>query len=213
MEISGQWTPGACKVKRHEDSAVLFSYPILPSPLYKLELMKLKTTFIFLAIVTIFSVASAADTDSVSGGIVARINESGHVRVTQPSELARRLMPSDVAETAETPGGVLPGEETAVSSQPARTPVSSRVGYRVQVFDDNNPRTARSQANAKRQQMSDRFPEFQAYVTFNSPYWCVKVGDFRSRSEAEAAMREIRQAFPALSAYIRVVRDRINLFD
>ncbi len=173
--------------------------------------MKLNTTLIFLAVASIFSTAYAADTDSVSGGIVARINESGHVRVTQPSELARRLMPAVIAETAETASGTVSEDDAA--SQTVRTPVSSRAGYRVQVFDDNNPRTARSQANAKRQQLAARFPEFRAYVTFNSPYWCVKVGDFRSRSEAEAAMREIRQAFPALSAYIRVVRDRINLYD
>lgn len=85
-----------------------------------------------------------------------------------------------------------------------------RTGYRVQVFDDNNVRTAKAHAQERKQMIQSRFPEFQAYVTFNSPYWRVKVGDFRTRSEAEAAMGAIRSAFPSIGAQLRVVRDRIN---
>jgi len=50
-------------------------------------------------------------------------------------------------------------------------------------------------------------------MTFNSPYWRVKVGDFRTRGEAEAAMAEIREAFPSLSSHLRIVRDKINIYD
>ena len=86
----------------------------------------------------------------------------------------------------------------------------ARVGYRVQVFDDNNPRTAKAQAQERKQAIENRFPEFHAYLQFNSPYWRVKAGDFRTRSEAEAALAAIRAAFPAYATQLRVVRDRIN---
>lgn len=151
--------------------------------------------------------AEEADT----AGIVAKINASGHVIVDQPEGLARRLAGEREAVPAET--DQTQTAETDAPAQKRTTASSTRTGYRVQVFDDNNPRTARREANARRNQLAVRFPEYHAYVTFNSPYWCVKVGDFRSRGEAEAAMAEIRAAFPALSAYLRIVRDRINLFE
>lgn len=59
--------------------------------------------------------------------------------------------------------------------------------------------------------MESRFPEWRSYVQFNSPYWRVKVGDFRSRAEAEAAIEDMRRAFPYMSAQLRLVRDHINL--
>ncbi len=53
----------------------------------------------------------------------------------------------------------------------------------------------------------------RSYIMFNSPYWRVKVGDFRTRAEAEAAMAELRHAFPSMAAYMRIVRDKINTYE
>ena len=51
----------------------------------------------------------------------------------------------------------------------------------------------------------------RTYVTYTSPYWRLKVGDFRTQREAQAAVDQIRQAFPSYGKEIRVVRDRVNL--
>jgi hypothetical protein len=56
----------------------------------------------------------------------------------------------------------------------------------------------------------NRFPEYRAYVSFNSPYWRVTVGDFKSRGQAEAAMADFKQAFPSQAAHMRIIRSRIN---
>ncbi|MDE7238043.1 MAG: SPOR domain-containing protein [Paramuribaculum sp.] len=50
----------------------------------------------------------------------------------------------------------------------------------------------------------------RTYVTYNSPYWRLRVGDFRTQAEAAAAAEELRQAFPRSAKEIRVVRDNIN---
>lgn len=84
-------------------------------------------------------------------------------------------------------------------------------GYRVQVFSDNNTRTAKTEANSKQRIISSRFPQYQTYVMYTSPYWRLKVGDFRTQQEATAAADELRKAFPAYSKEIRVVRDRVNI--
>lgn len=138
--------------------------------------------------------------------IIDHITSFGNIRVFQSENLYRLIEPVAVPDS-------IANVDTEVDVDEADESATSRTGYRVLVFDDNNPRTARSQAESRHRQMQAEFPQMRAYVTFNSPYWRVKVGDFRTRGEAEAAMAELRHKFPALAAYMRIVRDKINEFD
>jgi hypothetical protein len=143
-----------------------------------------------------------ADTDSIRHSnvvsIVDSINCGGTVSISQPAAFDAIMKRTATANGATANG---------LSQQH----VATRAGYRIQVFDDNNPRTARAQAQAKEAQMLATFPQWRTYLTFNSPYWQLKVGDFRTRVEAEAAMVNIRDAFPSLSGHMRLVREKINI--
>ncbi len=92
----------------------------------------------------------------------------------------------------------------------AETVRNPRVGYRVQVFSDNNPRTAKNEARSKSRVISARFPEYATYVVFASPYWRLRVGDFHSQEAAAEAAEAIKREFPSYGKEIHVVRDRIN---
>lgn len=134
--------------------------------------------------------------------IIEEIESSSAITVHYPAALAERLQTeATVAAPTE--------EEPAAAAAPT-TATATRVGYRVLVFDDNDARTAKHQAQARSQQIQGRFPEWHTYIQFNSPYWRVKVGDFKTRSEAEGAMAAIRAAFPAYGSQLRVVRDKIS---
>ena len=162
--------------------------------------MKKRSTAILVSVAMAATAVCAQTTDSLT--IVDRLNAGGVITVIQPAGLGARLV-REVTPVAE--------EIADDGMQETVAPVHhGRAGFRVQIFDDNNVRTARNEAQARKKQIELRFPEYKAYVTFNSPYWRVKVGDFTSRSEAEAAMAEIRQAFPKIARSLRIVRDRIN---
>lgn len=133
--------------------------------------------------------------------IADHLNADGTITVIQPAALNVRLQ-RVVPDVNDAENG--DDEHAVVVTQKVKA------GYRVQVFDDNNVRTAKHEAQERKNQIESRFPEFGTYVSFNSPYWRVKVGDFATRSEAEAAMAEIRQAFPAMAKSLRIVRDRIK---
>ncbi|MDE6134135.1 MAG: SPOR domain-containing protein [Muribaculaceae bacterium] len=167
--------------------------------------MNTRLSLFAIAAGAVFSV-SAQQTEKIS--ITDSINASGTITVVQPAERTR-LLQINTPSAPDTAAGSADAESNALrqNQQTART------GYRVQVFEDNNPRTARSQAERYNGELRAMFPHVRTYVTFNSPYWRVKAGDFRTRSEAEAAMAEFRAAFPRLGSYMRVVRDRINIYD
>ena len=82
-------------------------------------------------------------------------------------------------------------------------------GYRIQVFSDNNSRTAKGEARARARNINAKFPEHKTYVIYNSPFWRLRVGNFRTHEEANAVAEKIKEAFPSYSKEIRIVKDRV----
>lgn len=147
--------------------------------------------------------ASATAADGPTVTIVDHITAVGGNTIVQPEGLLKRLLPivdtADIDEADERRGDT----PSYSSSRPA--------GWRVQVFSDNNPRTAKAEAAKTERLVSARFPQHQTYVRYNAPYWRLRIGDFRTQQEANAVADELRRSFPSYSKEIRVVRDRITL--
>ena len=75
-------------------------------------------------------------------------------------------------------------------------------GYRVQVFFGND----RKEAYAEQARFSSLYPEYATYVSYTQPNYRVKVGDFRTRAEAQRLITELRPQFPTLFIF----NERIN---
>lgn len=92
--------------------------------------------------------------------------------------------------------GINPVESktTPVASKPVVRSAATRVkvrGFRVQIFAGSN----RNQAFSEQTRFRGMYKDVDTYITYDEPNYRVKVGDFRSRSEANAFMRELRQYF------------------
>jgi hypothetical protein len=81
-------------------------------------------------------------------------------------------------------------------------------GYRVQIFFDSG-NNSKNRAFAKKGQFLAMYPEVGAYLTFQSPNYKVRVGDFRTRMDAEGFKAKIILDFT--DAF--VVMDDINYPD
>lgn len=142
------------------------------------------------------------------------------VVIDMPQELAKRvqkqtgLQPIESlpkTDTATNADKTAEGEEAAIETPTIARPSAAKVvGYRVQIFADNNSRTAKGEARLRERALNASFPIYGTYVTYASPYWRLRVGDFKSQYEAEKAADDIRRAFPKYSKEVRVVRDRVN---
>ncbi|MBP1638363.1 MAG: Sporulation protein [Bacteroidetes bacterium] len=80
-------------------------------------------------------------------------------------------------------------------------------GYRVQVFSSNDFKTAKTESSYIERQLRSTFPEQGVYRIFSSPFWKVRVGDFRTLAEARTFRAELIQAFPNLSREAYTVRE------
>ena len=90
--------------------------------------------------------------------------------------------------------------------------INKIAGYRIQVFSDGrNQSTLESRAKARGNMILSKFPKYkgQIYTYSSSPNWYTRVGNFRTASEANSALTELKKAFPNLSSEMRVVKSQI----
>ena len=78
-------------------------------------------------------------------------------------------------------------------------------GYRIQVYFGSGQQ-ARKEANEAKASCISLFPTHKAHILFQTPFYKVRVGDFRTRNEAFIWHKKIVREFP--KAYI--VNDIIN---
>ena len=83
-------------------------------------------------------------------------------------------------------------------------------GYRIQVFTDNNQRTAKNEAETKEKQILDLF-DVPTYVKYNAPFWRLYVGDYITYEEAFSMRYKIAEAFPTLKKEIQIKEEEIRI--
>ena len=86
------------------------------------------------------------------------------------------------------------------------------VGYRIQAYTDNNPRTAKASAQKRARDIAMKFPQYRSYITYKAPSWRLRIGDFKTQQEAKAALHRIKSVYPNFAREMVIVRDRINIW-
>lgn len=159
-------------------------------------------TYILLAVLPISAhvfQASAEEQKQTTIADFIRQDSDSNVNIIQPEELNKRLMRHEHSSAVES------GELKRGGA------MTKLVGYRIQVFMDNNQRTAKSEAQIKERNITSRFPQIGTYLSYTPPYWRLRVGDFRTREEAVEMMSQIKKEFPGYAREIIIVRDRVNV--
>jgi hypothetical protein len=68
-------------------------------------------------------------------------------------------------------------------------------GFRIQIFmESGNDAVVRADQAINR--FKEAFPAHKTYLTFGQPYYRVRIGDFRTRLEAEGQLNIITRFFP-----------------
>lgn len=98
------------------------------------------------------------------------------------------------------------------STQQSRPVAGKMSGFRIQVFSDGrNQHTLEARAKARGSAILAKFPKYkgQIYTYSSSPNWYTRVGNFRTNAEANAALSELKRAFPSYASEMRVVKSQI----
>ena len=86
------------------------------------------------------------------------------------------------------------------------------VGFRIQAYTDNNPKTAKAAAQQRARDIAMKFPQYRSYISYKAPSWRLRIGDFKTRGEAQAALHRIKSVYPKFAREMVIVKDRINIW-
>ncbi|MCJ8211883.1 SPOR domain-containing protein [Mucilaginibacter sp. RS28] len=90
---------------------------------------------------------------------------------------------------------------TAKSGTGTTTGFSSN-GYRVQIFSGSD----RNQAFKAQAKFQDKYPDIRTYISYHEPNFKVRIGDFRTRLEAQKMLYELKPWFPLMF----IISEKIN---
>lgn len=81
------------------------------------------------------------------------------------------------------------------------------VGYRVQVYSNNNARKAKSEAFELETKLLEKFLDVKCYVSYSAPFWKVRLGDFSNYAEAVVFAQRVKNELPKLANEIIVIKE------
>ena len=99
---------------------------------------------------------------------------------------------------------LLVNKQIEINEVTTRNSRRSAAGYRILVISSNN----RNKVIEVKTKMYREFPELKAYMMYQSPFYRLKVGNFRERSEAEEYLSQIQRIYPT---GVYVVTDTIEV--
>jgi len=109
-----------------------------------------------------------------------------------------------------------PGEITLIQDDRVDLLVSKHIqinqnregidGYRIQIFFDSG-NNSKTKAQSIFEGFKAKYPDVKAYLSYKSPNYKVRVGDFRTRLDAHRFLNEVIVEYP--NAWI--IADMINL--
>ena len=137
----------------------------------------------------------------------------------------RKAIIDDLQSVKQGQGRVMVFEDNAIkgvlgrSMAPNRTVYSGSAGeqyvkmrgFKIQAFSGNNQRTSKNEASSKQQLINQAYPEHETVVTFDSPFWRLRVGNFRSRDEANEVLNQMKSTFPTFGKEMYVVVDEVRI--
>ena len=144
---------------------------------------------IFILFIAVAAYMSIFADDSIVTPIRANIvSEMSGVEVCQDSTVARLLH------------NVIYGEQELIEID----------GYRVQIYSSNQQQVAKEEALGLEKKLKE-YLSHTIYVTYVSPFWKVRVGDFRTYEEAYAYKKEFVQMYPEQMGETYIVKDKIKV--
>jgi hypothetical protein len=83
-------------------------------------------------------------------------------------------------------------------------------GFGVQVYSSNQQQTDKGEALDLDEKMKEKIDQ-AVYVQYLTPFWKVRIGDFRTYNEAKEYKKQLVTQFPDLMGDTYIVRDKIQV--
>lgn len=165
--------------------------------------MKFSLTLIALLLLTVVSVPANAQKSSqrneILNELASDVPGKGHVAIYEDESIKHVL------------GRSMAPSRKVYSTTDGSVQYYKMRGYKIQAFSGNNQRASKNEAYNKQRLINTSFPQHETVVLFESPFWRLRVGNFKEKADAEEALTEIRRSFPSFGKEMYIVVDEVMI--
>ena len=167
-----------------------------------------KRLFILLSLVSASMTAGAQG--KYTEYLQRRVAGRGHVVVHHDAEIDHLVNGGVVTVKDKTTVASTTQEEEETPAVAPSGRHATANGFRVQIISLGTSSKDKAEAETWGRRFKNYFPGTNVYISFRSPHYVCRVGDFRTREEASEMLRQIRETRQFSSASI--VRSKINIY-
>lgn len=161
---------------------------------------------IFFTLIVTLSVFTMAYAENNNVKIEENLNRSDSVAISQVRKVADIIQELAVPDM-ESKGRIVISQNEEVNALVQQQVVGMVNGYRVQIFSSNNGQKARNKAFEIKTEIVKKHPNIEIYVTFNAPFWRVRLGNCLTKDAAQELRLWIIKEFPMYASETYIVPD------
>ena len=165
--------------------------------------MKILSKILLLSVFSVFCFSAIAQTQRQRKEIIDELNTA------KPGQ--GRVMVFEDKAIAEVLGRSMAPARTVYATGDGSVQYVKMRGFKIQAFSGNNQRTSKNEAYYKQGLINTSFPGQETVVTFDSPFWRLRVGNFKTREDATAVLKDMRKTFPAFGKEMYIVIDEVKI--
>ena len=168
-----------------------------------------KSFYIFLCLSAI-CLYSNAQSRSIIDDLNTTKGGQGKIVIYQDEGIRNLIGTNMIASVAANPAAVASQLSTTSDGTDAPKNFIRAKGYRIQVYSGSDQKVAKNEANSRKGAIQSSFPNMEVTLSYNSPVWRVRAGNFKTQEQASQALSELKAKFPGFKE-MRVVDDVVKI--
>lgn len=166
----------------------------------------------------VLSLPTSAQVTSIIDDLNTTKNGEGKITIYQ-DESIKNMVGSSIQNSKYTDTNTLTNQLSASSDSTSETENTSDIsknfvrakGFKIQAYSGSDQKRSKNEAQARKNTIASNYPNMEVTVTYNSPVWRVKAGNFKTREEASQALSEMKSKFPSFGREMNIVNDVIRI--
>ena len=171
--------------------------------------MKIKITILFSLVLTSFCLN--AQTRSIVDDLNTAKQGEGKIVIYQDEAISKLLGTNIVTTTFANVDNQMAANDLSTGTSSTSSNFVKARGYRIQVFSGNDQKRSKDEANSRKAAILAIYPNMDVTVSYSSPVWRVKAGNFKTQEQATNALKDMKDRFPTFGREMHVISDVVKI--
>ncbi len=157
--------------------------------------------FIFNTLMSQFNIFAQENTEqkAIINELNSRVFGKGHVTIYE-DEVIKNLVGRPIAPS-----------HTIYSTGDGSQHYIKMRGFKIQAFAGNDQRSSKNEAYHKQKLINSSYPDQETVVLFDAPFWRLRVGNFKTREEAQEMLKNMQKTFSNFGKEMYIVMDEVKI--